>query len=130
MAKKAEVGYGRPPVETRFQKGTSGNPKGRPKGSCNGSLQLALMKELDRPMDLTENGRKVKITKKEVLAKSLIANAIKGDTKAFQMIMTLAGEVSSDQDTASSEAEAPDDLAILAAWEQRKAQRTRGGGDE
>jgi hypothetical protein len=26
-----EVGYGKPPVATRFQKGTSGNLSGRPK---------------------------------------------------------------------------------------------------
>ena len=28
-----DVGYGKPPVETRFRKGRSGNPKGRGKGS-------------------------------------------------------------------------------------------------
>jgi hypothetical protein len=27
------VGYGRPPLNTRFKSGHSGNPKGRPKGS-------------------------------------------------------------------------------------------------
>jgi Family of unknown function (DUF5681) len=29
------VGYGRPPLSSRFKPGTSGNPKGRPKGRKN-----------------------------------------------------------------------------------------------
>lgn len=33
--KRYEVGYGKPPVATRFRKGVSGNPRGRPKGARN-----------------------------------------------------------------------------------------------
>jgi hypothetical protein len=29
------VGYGRPPLATRFRAGQSGNPRGRPKGARN-----------------------------------------------------------------------------------------------
>jgi hypothetical protein len=32
---KYPIGYRKPPTETRFKPGTSGNPKGRPKGRRN-----------------------------------------------------------------------------------------------
>ena len=32
---KYDVGYGKPPVTTRFKKGKSGNPRGRRKGAKN-----------------------------------------------------------------------------------------------
>ena len=41
-----DVGYGKPPKATRFQPGTSGNPRGRPRGSRNRSPSAATMERM------------------------------------------------------------------------------------
>jgi hypothetical protein len=82
-----EVGYGRPPKHSRFQKGTSGNTKGRPKGSKN--LQTLLQQELDAQVAVNEQGRKKHITKRQVIIKQLVNKAAQGDLKAFQIVNEL-----------------------------------------
>jgi hypothetical protein len=39
------VGYGKPPVHTRFQKGVSGNPRGRPRGIAPSTARGLALKE-------------------------------------------------------------------------------------
>ena len=124
-----EVGYRRPPRHTRFQKGRSGNPAGRPRGQ-RPDLLIDLQKELSSRVQITENGRRITITKGELLARTLVASAIKGDAKArrdvFDMINTTGGEEPPRPGNDNVEDSAPEDAAILAALIRRKG----GGGHD
>jgi hypothetical protein len=74
-----EVGYGKPPKHSQFQKGKSGNPKGRPKGTKSPST-------LANEMFL----KLVTVTKMPVIA-ALIARmlsaAMNGDLKAMKLAL-------------------------------------------
>ena len=55
-----EVGYAKPPVETRFKPGQSGNPRGRPKGAKNKPQHIST--DTLHDIILSEAYRKVTIT--------------------------------------------------------------------
>jgi Family of unknown function (DUF5681) len=55
-----KVGYGRPPTETRFRKGVSGNPGGRPLGMTTGRAKRLALQEAYRPITVRE-GDEVRI---------------------------------------------------------------------
>ncbi len=71
-----EVGYGKPPKQTRFRKGKSGNPKGRPKGRKNLSTMVA--DALNTKVAVTENGSKRKLPLGEALIKQMSGEAFNG----------------------------------------------------
>jgi predicted phage terminase large subunit-like protein len=75
-----EVGYGRPPRHSRFNKGQSGNPKGRPKGTKN--LKTDLTEELQETILVREGTHAIKISKQRAIVKTLIAKTLKGDARA------------------------------------------------
>ncbi len=75
-----KVGYGKPPLQFRFKKGQSGNPKGRSKGSKN--LRTLFEAEWEAPVEVLEGGRKRKISKGALITKNLFHQAAKGDLKA------------------------------------------------
>lgn len=84
-AKTYEVGYGKPPVHTRFQKGRSGNPKGRKKGSKNVNTLLSELLE-ERIAVNTPTGLQ-KIPRIEVLLRKLIELGAKGNPRAIEQIL-------------------------------------------
>jgi Family of unknown function (DUF5681) len=97
-----EVGYGKPPVHTRFQKGQSGNPKGRPRGRKN--LSSLLNEALNGWVIVVENGRRKKITKREAIITQLVNKSAAADLKATQIVLALVQEVEAQADGSADEA--------------------------
>lgn len=116
-----EVGYGRPPKHTQFKKGQSGNPKGRKKGAR--GLKTDLRAELGQRVEITENGKQVKLTKQQLMVKQLAAKAVKGDIRAISKLADLAIALLGPEDVVQKpEATLPsEDSAIIDEFIKRKA---------
>ena len=96
------VGYGKPPVHSRFQKGRSGNPKGRPRGRRNMSTLLSAT--LNGWVTVVENGRRKKITKREAIVTQLVNKSASADLKATQIVLAMLRDVESQADGSASPA--------------------------
>lgn len=89
-----EIGRGKPPKRTQFQKGQSGNAKGRPKGSKN--FKTTIHTELKRKVTINEDGRRRRITKREAVAKQLVNKAASGDPKVIPILLKVESSGESD----------------------------------
>jgi hypothetical protein len=122
-----EVGYGKPPVATRFKKGQSPYPQGRAKGSRN--LAQLIERELDQPLTITENGRRRSITKREAVAKQLVNRAVAGDPKAMPFLAQgRHGEAGPDGGEGTTPVLADEDQKVLLTALQRLRSSTPGEG--
>ncbi len=82
-----DVGYGKPPKNSRFKVGRSGNPKGRPKGSLN--LATVLQRTLRETIVINENGRRRVVSKLEAAIAELVRKATSGDAHAIRYLIQL-----------------------------------------
>jgi len=81
------VGYGKPPIDTQFKKGQSGNPAGRPKGQRN--VATALQAALNERVTIVENGQRKSITKLEASMKQVVNRAAAGESVAIKLLLQL-----------------------------------------
>jgi hypothetical protein len=86
-AKTDDVGYGRPPTQSRWQPGQSGNPKGRPKAS-KAALLESMAAVLSQPVTARDSdGKAVELGGLEAGYLALCRKALKGDSGAlFQAV--------------------------------------------
>ena len=86
-----EVGYGKPPRETRFTKGQSGNPRGRPSGAKN--LKTLLSEALNEPVIVTENGGRRKVTKRQAIITQLVNRSATADFRAIKILFDIVRDI-------------------------------------
>jgi hypothetical protein len=91
-----EVGYGKPPTESRFQPGCSGNPRGRPKGAKNKIPRLneerlkdIVLEEAYRTIKVRDGEKQVTVPIAQAVVRSLAVNAAKGQHRAQRLFAEL-----------------------------------------
>lgn len=116
-----EVGYGKPPVQSRFKPGQSGNPKGRRKGAkC---FNTIVREALLRPVAVRTSAGTKKITSAEALVMKAIESGTKGDLRAIEKLLgwyanAIPSEGPGQTPADSSELPSATDEAILAELRQ------------
>jgi Family of unknown function (DUF5681) len=118
------VGYGKPPLHSRFRAGQSGNPAGRRKGVRN--LMTDVKRTLSTPIKVKEGGRTRKKSTQEGALMVLREKALRGDARALDRLIELAKLFNNDvAESGPAQPLEADDQAILDAYvAQRSAAMT------
>ena len=98
------VGYRKPPDQTRFTKGQSGNPRGRPPGAKN--LRTLLSEALNETVIVTENGGRRKVTKRQAIITQLVNRSATADWRAIKILLDLVRDIEGQTEPASPETSA------------------------
>ena len=115
MASDYIVGYRRPPKETRFTAGKSGNPKGRPKGSR--SVGAFLQDIIRQKVAVTENGKTHRMSVFEVMFRRLANDAMRSDPRAVKLLLSLVDRYGDSPEAALHLGDVlAEDRAILAQY--------------
>ncbi|MEO1018869.1 MAG: DUF5681 domain-containing protein [Pseudomonadota bacterium] len=134
-ARNYEVGYGKPPVSTRFKKGQSGNPKGRPKGSKNKvgtfgteHLQAVILDEAYRDVTVRDGERNITVPMAQAVVRAIAVNAAKG-RHGSQKLFTALVSATERRRRAQHEDWIETWTTYKRRWEEELARRERLGID-
>ena len=80
-----EVGYGKPPKHSQWQKGQSGNSKGRRPRSKN--TNTLVQELLDQTIVVRLDGKRKRVSAREAVIRRILEKALNGDLKALQFLL-------------------------------------------
>lgn len=86
------VGYGNPPLHTRFKPNTSGNPSGRPARSKLRNVRQSIVDVYMQEVSVGDGRSKRKLPAIVVLHEQLVRSALKGSEKAAALAAKFAAE--------------------------------------
>jgi len=88
-----QVGYGRPPVHSRFRRGKSGNPTGRPRHGEAERAQMLIWKEAYRLLTVREGDKITRMPVLQAVWRSLLTSAAKGNVSAVRAVVKYMHDV-------------------------------------
>lgn len=86
------VGYGKPPVATRFKKGQSGNPRGRRKAAEISDIAPLIESVFAEPIQVREGEQTRTISNLEAMLLAQMRSALQGDPKAIRTVFKLGAK--------------------------------------
>jgi hypothetical protein len=120
---ESSVGYGQPPLHSRFKPGQSGNPRGRPRNSL--LIDSILEKNLRKKVAVTRDGARTSVTLLAAIVEKLMVDAARGDNAARKLALQLnerrelmAANLEQARARENPEVLDPDDQAILDDFRQ------------
>jgi hypothetical protein len=122
---ETSVGYGRPPTDTRFKPGKSGNKRGRPPGRANAKGTIARV--INETVPVREGDRTRKMTKLEAVLQAHTMKAIKGDGRSASILIGLVSKLGllGESETETLAQLSEEDDAILEDYVHRHAGPTK-----
>jgi hypothetical protein len=85
------IGYGKPPITSRFKPGETGNAKGRPKGHKN--LKTLIRQAMTARIVIQEGSSKRGVSKIEGVVLRQLQNALKGNDRAAMAVIRMAHQL-------------------------------------
>jgi hypothetical protein len=130
IEKPNRVGYGRPPAETRFKPGVSGNPQGRRKKAP--SFSEVTEQILDEKIEMRIGDRILRMSNRQALVRSAIRQALAGKPRLLTVlpaIMRYESESLQTRGDANLNLAAEDEAILADFLGRHKGPENPGSGD-